>query len=120
MNVQEFMQESMFQIAAAVNDVNRRFTAEKMDAIANPEGAARRSRGGGVTYCSISDTQMIEFDIAVTVSQTEGQSKEIGGGLKVYVASGSAGTGTTTEEMRSSVSHLKFKVPLKLPTLPKQ
>ena len=114
MNVQEFIEESLFQIAAAVHSTNKRFALSDFRAVANPNDAERRSKGS-TTYVGVTDTEYIDFDIAVTASESHGLSDVKGGKLGISVVSVGADSGRTSESLKSSVSHLKFKIPLKLP-----
>jgi hypothetical protein len=117
MNVQEFIQQSLYQIAAAVESANQQFVLEKIEARANPRGATNHSAGGGFTYSTVSDTQMVDFDIALTATQSDGQTSGAGGGLKIYVASAGVESSNRSEATHSHVSRIKFKIPLKLPNL---
>jgi len=64
---------------------------------------------------TITDTQLIEFDIAVTASHSEGGTSSVGGGFKLSVLSAAVGGGTSRDEQHSSASRLKFQIPLKIP-----
>ncbi len=114
MNVQEFIHDALTQIANAVQAANNTFSTQSSPAEANPAGAESESRGG-LTYVSVSNTQMISFDIAVTVDETSQTSTEKKGGLSLKVVSGGIGGSKSTETSSSSVSRLQFKIPLKLP-----
>ena len=114
MNVQEFVHESLLQIATAIYSVNETFELDGIPASANPSGALSES-GAGVTYLSVSDTHNIEFDIAVTVTESAETTRSKGAGFRVAVVGGSVGGTKATETTGSTVSRLKFSVPLRLP-----
>ena len=56
--------------------------------------------------------QKIEFDVAVEASREKGSR----GGLGVFVAAASAGLFGRSSQKASSISRVKFCVPLSLPT----
>lgn len=55
--------------------------------------------------------QMIDFDVAITASDSS--AKEAGGGIGIYVVK--AGVSHNSASQQQSVSHVKFFVPLALP-----
>lgn len=113
MNVEQFVHDSLYQIARAVQRVNVTFDAEGIGAEAHLPNADDEFRDNE-TCSELNTVQHISFDIAVTASQ--GGERENGGGLKV-VSSPREGTGSTTAET-SSVSRIAFILPLKLKEKP--
>jgi hypothetical protein len=114
MNVQEFIRESLVQIANAIHEANEVFASSSISAQANPAGAILESASGS-TYLDVTDTQDIEFDIAVTVTESAEASSSKKAGVAISVVTGSVGGTKTSESSNSSVSRLKFTIPLKLP-----
>ena len=110
MNVQQFVADTLVQIASAIVDANNRLTEASVDATANPPGANLVSHGS-VTYQGVSDTQQIKFDIAVTVEKTATTKGEAGVGISVLKL-GTEGQSATND---SHVSRISFAIPLKLP-----
>lgn len=115
MDLQQFIHDALFQIAAAVNSVNANFREASLSARANTPGRKMLGPEGGETYVSTSDTQDISFDVAVTVAvaTSDAQSKE--GGGRIAVLSGKVGSANGSESSQSSVSRLQLQVPLRLP-----
>ena len=117
MDLQEFIQQSLIQIAHAVREVNQSFASESLEARVNPAGILHRSKGSEI-YGSLPDTQIIEFDVAVTVTESDEETSSNKGSLALSIAGASIGKEKTAEQSNSSVSRLKFTIPLKLPNAP--
>lgn len=109
MNVQEFVADTLVQIASAISDANARLKEASVDATANPPAANLVSQGS-VTYQGVSDTQRIEFDIAVTVEKSATIKGEAG--FLMVLKLGTEGNSATTN---AQVSRIRFSIPLKLP-----
>jgi hypothetical protein len=103
MELREFVTETLVQIQEGVQDaINRRRDTQGAAGVINPAFAEP----------SANDRQMVEFDVAVTVSDKhEGSAK---GGLRVWSVELGAGGSMAAE--RSTVSHVKFAVPVIPPT----
>jgi uncharacterized Fe-S center protein len=123
MNLQDFIKETIVQIAESVVDIQEHFDEKGIDAIVNPrefqdiEGKDFAGRykptssqtGAQTNYYRLVDA--VEFDVAVTVeSDTK---KEVGGKLKVF----DMGIGAEGSEIskQANVSKVKFKIPLVMP-----
>ncbi len=117
MDLQEFIQQSLIQIAHAVRDVNQSFASESLDARVNPAGILHRSMSSEI-HGSLPDTQIIEFDVAVTVTASGEETSSKKGSLALSIVGASVGKEKTAEQTNSSVSRLRFKIPLKLPNTP--
>ena len=115
MDLEEFVHQSLFQIASAIHKTNQTFKTEGLDAQANPAGGLSRTKGGSSSFMSFPDTQTIEFDVAITVSQSTTDSTTKKGGLQISVVNAGVGKEASNENSNSTVSRLRFKVPLKLP-----
>ncbi|MGH7140228.1 MAG: hypothetical protein ACREHD_31200 [Pirellulales bacterium] len=114
MNVQEFICESLVQIASAVVEANKEFRSSSTAAQANPAGILFES-DAAKRHALVPDTQLIHFDIAVAVVQSAETSNSKKAGLGLTVVSGSFDAANASEWSNSSVSRIRFAVPLKLP-----
>jgi hypothetical protein len=108
MDIKQFVKDSLIQIAGAIKDANTELA--ELGSQANPPGATSQSEAG-TTYVDVIDTQNIEFDLAVTITETATTS----GGGSISVWSVGIGGEKSSEGSKSSVSRIKFTVPLKLP-----
>jgi hypothetical protein len=104
MNLEDFVKESLAQIFRGVKGAA---------AVALATGAAIDPRQYG-TVTRTDDVgrtiQNIAFDVAVTVTETD----DVKGGISVM----GIGVKGTTSELSSTVSRIKFRVPVTLPTSP--
>ena len=114
-DLEQFVFESITQVAAAVSAAQEPMQAlggrvNPVGSISPLEGMAivpvRNDRHGYV--------QKIEFDIAVT--REAGESSGVGGGIKVF--SMSAGANTEASASNSSLSRLRFTLPIVMPGQP--
>ena len=126
MNLQEFIKETVVQIAESVVDIQNHFDEKGIDAIVNPrefqeiEGdysgrykPTDYDKNSGKSYPSnyFRVVDAVEFDVAVTVES--GTSKEVGGKLKVFdMGIGAEGSEASKQ---ANVSKVRFKVPLVMP-----
>ena len=123
MNLQDFIKETVVQIAESVVDIQKHFDDKNIDAIVNPRefqdvkdhkfaGRYKPTRAGGkdaTNYYRMVDN--IEFDVAVTVESDS--KKEVGGKLKVFdMGIGAEGSEASKQ---ANVSKVKFKIPLVMP-----
>jgi len=111
MKLQEFLSETLKEIVAGVKESQE--YADSQGAKVNPQALYR---GDSKTMFMIdSRTNQpfcnVEFDVAVT--STEGSVKE--GGAGVFVAAIGIGAKKTSDTSSSSVSRIKFSVPIVLP-----
>lgn len=126
MNLQDFIKETIVQIAESVVDIQKHFDEKGIDAIVNPREfydnkdsdiAGRfkptRTNINGQTYISNTDRVVdnIEFDVAITVESDS--KKEVGGKLKVFdMGIGAEGSEASKQ---ANVSKVRFKIPLVMP-----
>ena len=101
MKLQEFVKESLLQVINGVKEAN-----ESLDDNRGSVNPAGRGPPNGRTVGGV-PLQDVEFDIAVLVSE----GSDMGGGLTVM---GIGGKGSISET-NSSVSRIKFQVPVALP-----
>jgi len=126
-DLQDFIKETITQIAESVVDIQKHFDAKGIDAIVNPREfqdtkdsdiagrfkPTQYNKNTNETYSSdfYRVVDNIEFDVAVTVES--GNSKEVGGKLKVF----DMGIGAEGSEVnkQANVSKVRFKIPLVMP-----
>jgi hypothetical protein len=110
MNLKEFVAETLVQLVDGVIEAQARTKDKK--AIINPTLIANSQTGKiGVFDTSGAPAQMVSFDVALTAM--EGTATKGGIGLVVGpVALGSTGQ---SKEESSSISRVKFSVPVSLP-----
>jgi len=103
MKLEEFVKESLLQIISGVKEANE--SIEAKDASVNPVSMGK-AQVHERTYLSI-PVQNIEFDVAVSVSE----GAKAGGGLTVMGMGVKGGVSETS----STVSRIRFQVPIALP-----
>lgn len=112
MNLKEFISLTLTQIIEGVEDAKSRKGVTRVNPKPRKDTKIEKLHEAGYT---ISDTteliQHVEFDVALTI--TEG--KETKGGIGVFVAGIGLGSQGQSDKGVSSVSRIKFKVPLSLP-----
>jgi hypothetical protein len=115
MELQEFIKESLIQIVEGVSEAQEEVRSK--GAVINPTNLQFDSKqipGTGNTEKDKNISRLIDFDIAVTT--TEGSKTK--GGIGIHV--GMIGLGSTgqSEAQNSSMSRLKFSVPILFPGVP--
>lgn len=127
MNLQDFIKETVVQIAESVVDIQKHFDEKGINAIVNPREFQDIKDGNfagrykplsysektGKTYESdyFRMVDAVEFDVAVTVEADS--KKEVGGKLKVFdIGIGAEGSEVSKQ---ANVSKVKFKIPLVMP-----
>jgi len=108
MNLQEFIKETLLQILRGIGDAKREFHSLGTDLGAI--GPMFRRVGD----FNEDDIEHVEFDVAVTVSE----SKEGSGAGKLNVAMLSMGGDKKHAHGTETVSRVKFKVPIIPPKTP--
>ena len=106
MQLDEFVKTSLEQIVSGVQQAQK--TAEAMGATINP---SVRSSASGRMHSNGTLIQDVEFDVAVTTTETGGSNA----GLRVGWASVGAGVEGRSSKENSAVSRIKFVVPVGLP-----
>jgi len=102
MELQNFIEETLKQIVSGVRGAQE--SAIELGAKINP-------RGGSVV-----EMRNVHFDVAVSTSE----GTETKGGISVFVGPvGSVGSQDQSDVASSSISRIKFSVPVKLPIQPK-
>jgi hypothetical protein len=120
--LKEFVQTTLEQIADGVAAFN---ATREGDVSATPRLAPINNSSEGPAGVMITSAEWgelggvqqwhyatpVDFDVAVTANETEGS--KVGGGLRV-VQIFNAEAGTTSESSNTSVSRVKFRIPLQL------
>ena len=101
MELQDFIDETLKQIISGVRSAQE--SAIELGAKINP-------RGGSVV-----EMRTVHFDIAVGTSE----GTETKGGIRVVGPVGSVGSQDQSDVASSSMSRIRFSVPVKLPVQPK-
>ena len=112
MKLQEFVSETLKEIIAGVKESQK--YAESEGAWVSPRMFTRGDKTS-IRYLADKDhanIEQIEFDVAVT--STEGSATEAGAGI--FVAAIGLGAKGKSDASSSSVSRIKFSIPLGLPT----
>lgn len=113
MDLKDFVSQTLAQIVEGVQASQR--SAAIFGASVNPvlSGTQAEAAKHGFLWSEAGFAQVVSFDVALTVTEGTGTK----GGIGVFVGTvtlGASGQSTTTN---SSVSHVKFSVPLVLPPL---
>jgi len=111
MKLQEFISETLKEIITGVKEAQR--YADSQDAMINPPSRKKGERKS-IQMVDADTGQLLRdvlFDVAVTF--TEETAKE--GGAGIFVASIGVGVKGTSDTSSSSVSRVKFSVPVALP-----
>lgn len=117
MKLEQFVEESLKQIITGV--LKAKEHGERHGAHVNPINASFNSSSQNVVYCTETGIplQQVEFDVAVTVSESNASSAD--GQVEVGDITVS-GQSIETNSTNSSASRIKFMVPVRLPTSGKQ
>lgn len=117
MNLEQFVEESLNQIITGV--LKAKEHGEKNGAHVNPVNASFNSNSQNVVYCTETGIplQQVEFDVAVTVSESNASSAD---GQAEFGDITVSGQSIETNSTNSSASRIKFMVPVRLPTSGKQ
>jgi hypothetical protein len=113
MNLKDFISETLVEIAEGVQDAQERATG------VNPKPShiyTTSQTGGSNLILGLRENNdpihMVEFDVAVTSSE----GKETKGGISVVSGLISLGAQGKSQENTQSISRIKFKVPVCLPS----
>ncbi len=116
MNLEEFISQALVQVARGMKKAEEGL--ESAGSIVNPREVSVSTTDGGKIYGYITKTgtslraiQLVEFDVAVTV--TEG--KETKGGIGVVMGAVALGSSGKSDTHNSSISRLRFSIPIALP-----
>ncbi|EIQ1514463.1 hypothetical protein LUR59_004661 [Vibrio parahaemolyticus] len=113
MELKEFITEALTQIVEGVHEAQVKVDASGAEINPIVRGGIDyvAQNGGGLATANGNYAQLVEFDVAVTV--TEGQGTK--GGIGIVAGAINLGSTGQSNSENSSVSNLKFKVPVALP-----
>jgi len=109
-NLQDFVAETIKQIVNGVAISQQH--AETVGAYVNPPLLQYASGVLKVNTKTLPEPTMIEFDIAVTTTESD----NLKGGMGIFVTGIGIGYQGQKESLGSEVSRIKFSIPLVLPT----
>lgn len=116
MNLQEFISQALIQIANGIREADKPLTSA--GAVVNPRHVTGAGNNMSNVYGHIDDksdslraVHSVEFDVAVTVVD----GKETKGGIGVVMGVVGIGSQRRSEESNTSISRIKFKIPIALP-----
>lgn len=104
MNLRDFVRETLVEIQYGIQEASNQCAGDP-----NFRGVINPVWGNDTNAIGIGDVRMVEFDVAVSVTETA--STDGKAGIKVFsVAELGGGVGQKSEN--STVSHIKFAVPI--------
>ena len=111
MDLKDFIKNTLVQIADGVSEAEKEL--ESRNASVNPIGGYfdQKQLGGRTWNFKNGVTEIVDFDVALTSSEKEGSSAGIG----VLLGSINLGAKGASEETITSVTRIKFSIPLLLP-----
>ncbi|MFT5708356.1 MAG: hypothetical protein ACI9ES_002658 [Oceanospirillaceae bacterium] len=112
MDLKDFVKNTLVQIIDGVIEAESEL--EEKGATVNPVGGNFDQKQLGGRTWSFKDgiTEIVEFDVALTNSEKEGTA----GGIGVLLGGINLGAKGASEESITSVTRIKFSVPVLLPT----
>ena len=113
MDLKEFISETIVQIVEGVEDARSKVKDKGVGV--NPQMATTHSHAGVhglLHYDGPTFAQVINFDVALTVLEGKGTK----GGIGIFAAGIGLGSSGQSQSENSSVSRIKFSIPLVLPT----
>lgn len=113
MELKDFISGTLIQIIEGVSEAQN-YAAENNTKV-NPPNLTLIKAGSNDIYCDTSNSkyaQIVDFDVAITTSD-ESSGKA---GIGIFVGPVGIGGQTKSDQSNSSVSKLKFSVPVLLPT----
>ncbi len=112
MTLQEFVSQTLVQIVSGVKEASAEAAA--LGAEVNPylSGTTAEMGKQGFLWASGRAVQVVHFDVALTVVEGTGTK----GGIGVFAGAVNLGSSGQSSNESRSVSHVKFAVPLALPS----
>lgn len=111
MDLRDFVSETLLQIADGVKQAQAKAT--EIGARVNPKltGGAVHAAQHGFLAASGAPAQIVQFDVALTVKEGSGTK----GGIGIFAGAVTLGSSGQSNTENSSVSRVKFSVPLSFP-----
>jgi hypothetical protein len=112
MKLEEFITETINQIISGISKTHDH--AKEKGATVNPRLEHRKTTlsTGKTTVRAVSPIHNVEFDVAVTTTEGKGTK----GGFGVFVGPIGAGSQGQSESSNTSMSRIKFSIPIIFPT----
>ena len=121
MELKDFIKSSLCQIAEAILEASEELA--KTDAVVNPTRMMAHTDSSQAYGRTLADGEIsklegtrivekIEFDVAVTTEA----STQVGGGIKISIASVGLKTAGTVEDKATADSRIKFSIPMVFPS----
>jgi hypothetical protein len=112
MDLKDFVSQTLTQIVEGVKESQTVATAR--GASVNPilSGTQAEAAKHGFLWSEAGFAQVVSFDVALTVTEGTGTK----GGIGVFAGALTLGASGQSATTNSSVSHVKFSVPLVLPS----
>lgn len=105
-DLQKFISETLVQIINGVTDAQEK--AKQKGAYVN---TSEKSDAASYTWATTPTPRLIEFDIAVTTTESQNSQSGVG----IFVAAVGLGGQTNEENAGSQISRIKFSIPVILP-----
>ena len=114
MDLREFVSQTLIQIAGGVKDAQ--VLVEDYDAIVNPKLHTSHEQASkqGLLHSDDMFIPIVQFDVALTVVESTGTK----GGIGVFAGAIHLGSSGQSQAENTSVSRVRFSVPLALPNNP--
>lgn len=109
MQLKDFVSETLNQIVEGIIAAQR--FGDERGALVNPKGLVGSNNKADWDRASGESASRIEFDVAITAVEGKGTK----GGIGVFVGAIGLGSQGQSETSQSTVSRIKFSVPLHLP-----
>ena len=112
MDLKDFVSETLVQIATGVKDAQAK--VKELGGTVNPSLNCGHEVASKLGFLYTRDSAMapvVQFDVALTVTEGTGTK----GGIGVFAGAVNLGSSGQSNNEQSSVSHVKFSVPLTLP-----
>jgi hypothetical protein len=111
MDLKDFITQTLTQIASGVKDAQS--SARAVGAVVNPHITTEPAEASrhGFLFANGSYSPIVQFDVALTVTEGTGTK----GGIGVFSGAINLGSSGQSQNEQSTVSRVKFSVPIALP-----
>jgi hypothetical protein len=113
MDLKDFVSQTLIQIATGVNEAHAQ--VKELGGAVNPSLNSGHETASKLGFLYTKDSAMapiVQFDVALTVTEGTGTK----GGIGIFAGAVNLGSSGQSQNEQSSVSRVKFAVPLKLPS----
>lgn len=114
MDLRDFVSQTLYQIASGTKDAQS--LVQDLGASVNPDLQTSHEQASKQGFLKTSEmfVPIVQFDVALTVVETTGTK----GGIGVFAGAVNLGSTGQSQAENSSVSRVRFSVPLALPGTP--